>query len=332
MIDKEIEQRIKDSVDIVALANVYLTIKKAGANYRCVCPNPLHEDKSPSCYISPSKNIAHCFSCGWHSDGIGLVQLMEKCSYAEALRKIADINHIPIIEGQGFSVPEYNPNLTRKKNRKQEPTHIDASHLNGSLGNSFVKWLCAIADKKAVKETCELYRIGSKNDDVVFWYINQNDEIVDGKVMRYKEDGHRNKEKPPYFLHGYVCKEGERDILPFFGEHLLSMQELKDKPVGIVESEKTAIICNIFEPFYVWLATGGKTNGTTNMREKMRPLRGRKVFVFPDADAVQMWGEIVSSLRFAYEIELTTEWMEQATEKDGEKYDIADIMVRYYKD
>ena len=70
-----------------------------------------------------------------------------------------------------------------------------------------------------------------------------------------------------------------------FGLHLLNSRNAwltgQTPPVAVVEAEKTAVILSAYYPQYVWLATGGLFEVQP---EKFRPLRGRKVILFPDAD------------------------------------------------
>ena len=65
------------------------------------------------------------------------------------------------------------------------------------------------------------------------------------------------------------------------GEHLL-----QDKAnVALVESEKTAVICSLLLPDYIWLATGGKSQ----FNDRLMVLKGRKVTAFPDIDGYDEW-------------------------------------------
>ena len=75
----------------------------------------------------------------------------------------------------------------------------------------------------------------------------------------------------------YKNEEGYYNCL--FGEHLIDLPENKNKSIILVESEKTALVCALNLPEYVWLAYGG-INGLTN--DKLEVLKGRKIILIPD--------------------------------------------------
>lgn len=82
----EVEQ-IKQRIDIVEFISSYLTTKKAGANYRSLCP--FHNEKTPSMMISPEKQIFKCFGCGEGGDVFAFVMKMENLNFREALEMLA---------------------------------------------------------------------------------------------------------------------------------------------------------------------------------------------------------------------------------------------------
>ena len=133
--------------------------------------------------------------------------------------------------------------------------------------------------------TCS-YRLGAtRQGGVIFWQINHEGRICDGKVMYYLPDCHRDKDQKPTWVsamlakrHGGKC-EGDFTSHCFFGLHLLPKN--KTKPIAIVEAEKTAVILSAQYPGYLWLASGGLGEVQA---EKFRPLRGREIILFPDAD------------------------------------------------
>lgn len=83
----EVEQ-IKQKVDIVDLVSTYLTVKKAGTNYRALCP--FHNEKTPSLMISPEKQIFKCFGCNEAGDIFSFVMKMENLEFREALEMLAE--------------------------------------------------------------------------------------------------------------------------------------------------------------------------------------------------------------------------------------------------
>ena len=87
MIDSPI-QEIKDRLPITDVLADYIQMKKAGTNFKAVCP--FHNEKTPSLMISPSKQIWHCFGCGAGGDIFEFVKLSESIEFPEALKILAD--------------------------------------------------------------------------------------------------------------------------------------------------------------------------------------------------------------------------------------------------
>ncbi len=89
MIDKSSIEQLKNSIDIVDVIGNYIELKKAGANYKALCP--FHDEDTPSFVVSPSKQIFHCFGCGAGGDAIKFVMQYENLSYPEAIEKLASM-------------------------------------------------------------------------------------------------------------------------------------------------------------------------------------------------------------------------------------------------
>ena len=80
--------RVKQQADIVRVIGEWVQLKKAGQNYRGLCP--FHSEKSPSFNVHPVRQIYHCFGCGVGGDVFKFVMEMEKCPFPEAIRIVAE--------------------------------------------------------------------------------------------------------------------------------------------------------------------------------------------------------------------------------------------------
>ena len=82
-------EEIKKKIDIVEFIGSFITLKKAGRNYKAVCP--FHQEKTPSFVISPERGIWHCFgACGEGGDVIKFLMKWENITFIEALRELAN--------------------------------------------------------------------------------------------------------------------------------------------------------------------------------------------------------------------------------------------------
>ena len=96
MIDRQTVDRILDAANIVDVVSDFVTLKRAGANLKGLCP--FHDDRTPSFMVSPSKNICKCFACGEGGTPVHFIMKHEQLSYPDALRYLAKKYHIEIKE------------------------------------------------------------------------------------------------------------------------------------------------------------------------------------------------------------------------------------------
>lgn len=96
MIDRETIARIMDAADIVDVVKDFVTLKKAGVNYKGLCP--FHNEKTPSFVVSPAKQLCKCFSCGKGGNVVHFIMEHEQMTYPEALRFLAKRYNIEIKE------------------------------------------------------------------------------------------------------------------------------------------------------------------------------------------------------------------------------------------
>lgn len=210
-------------------------------------------------------------------------------------------------------------------------SYVDRS---SSYQSNFIRFLCEFMTIEQMKWIGENYALGAtKNKEVIFWQIDITGKVRTGKIMQYNSTtGRRIKHESGAidWVHNKMKKAG---TLPknynlqqcFFGEHLL--QIYPEKPVAIVESEKSAIIASVVIPDSVWIAAG-QLNGLSI--EKAKVLKGRKVTLFPDLGGFEKWTvkatEIKQSVKC--EIKVSTILEDIATETQrSEGLDIADYII-----
>ena len=96
MIDRATVDKIMDAVNIVDVVGEFVSLRKAGVNYKGLCP--FHDDKTPSFMVSPARQICKCFACGEGGNAINFLMKHEQITYPEALRWLAKKYNIEIQE------------------------------------------------------------------------------------------------------------------------------------------------------------------------------------------------------------------------------------------
>lgn len=96
MIDRATVERIMDAAQIVDVVSDFVTLRRAGVNYKGLCP--FHDDRTPSFVVSPAKGLCKCFACGKGGNAVHFIMEHEQLSYPDALRYLARKYHIEIQE------------------------------------------------------------------------------------------------------------------------------------------------------------------------------------------------------------------------------------------
>lgn len=96
MIDRATVDRILDAAQIVDVVSDFVTLRKAGVNYKGLCP--FHDDRTPSFVVSPAKGLCKCFACGKGGNAVHFIMEHEQLSYPDALRYLARKYNIEIKE------------------------------------------------------------------------------------------------------------------------------------------------------------------------------------------------------------------------------------------
>ena len=81
-------EEIRARVDIVDLVGQFVNLKRAGENWKGLCP--FHAEKTPSFMVHPKKGIFHCFGCGVGGDAFGFLMRQDRLQFPEAVRVLAE--------------------------------------------------------------------------------------------------------------------------------------------------------------------------------------------------------------------------------------------------
>lgn len=93
---RDLREEIRNRIDLVELVSPYVTLERAGKNFRGLCP--FHTEKTPSFYVSPALNRFHCFGCGASGDAFSFLMRIEGISFREAMRRLAERAEIELPE------------------------------------------------------------------------------------------------------------------------------------------------------------------------------------------------------------------------------------------
>lgn len=104
-------EKVKQQADIVRVIGEYVRLKKTGQNFTGLCP--FHQEKTPSFAVHPVRQIYHCFGCGAGGDVFKFVMELDKCTFPEALRTVAEKCGIPIPRPRERSPEERRENQQR---------------------------------------------------------------------------------------------------------------------------------------------------------------------------------------------------------------------------
>jgi DNA primase len=153
MIPDDVISQIRDAADIVQVIGQHMQLRKAGRNWKGLCP--FHGEKTPSFSVSPDKGFFHCFGCQKHGDVFDFVMELEGKSFVEAAEQLA---------GRfGIAVPriEENPELRRMRGERVAMLELNklatqfyretlADETRGALGRAYLAKR-AVSDETAAK-------------------------------------------------------------------------------------------------------------------------------------------------------------------------------------
>ncbi len=148
-------QELRDRVDLVAIVQRRVPLKKSGRDWKGLCP--FHGEKSPSFYIVPDKKIFHCFGCGATGDAIKFVMQLDGRSFREAVEGLA--------QEAGVELAPADPEESRRAGRRAALAEVNEKackfyervlweHPRGAIAREHLK------DRGISEETARAWRLG----------------------------------------------------------------------------------------------------------------------------------------------------------------------------
>lgn len=305
-----------------------------------------HDDQHPSMHVNKQKNIFKCFVCGKGGDVIRLVRDYNNLSFVEAcdwLAKEFCITAIPSDVRSKNTQPSslrHPPSYFPLPPSPLSPLPSNLVTQSLSVNSGFCKSIVSSGylTEQQLHHAAQRYRLGASHDgSVIFWEIDDQNRVHNGKLMHYLPDCHRDKSRSPTWMAAELKKSG---TLPpdfenphcLFGLHLTSDISHQTSTVCIVESEKTAVICSELYSSALWLSCGGLQMFKPQLLE---PLVQHRIIIFPDTDekgeAFRLWSEIVLQAqrlyKFRYPLRVSPLLELQASEDQKKrKIDIVDFL------
>ncbi len=140
-VDQEFLRTLKEKVNIVEVAQSYVTLEKRGATYWACCP--FHHEKTPSFAINESGQFYHCFGCGESGDVIRLVSELDSLDFMEAVKSLAERAKIPMPETGG----DYQKTAEMKRKRDtllkilNDCAHFYLNNLNSGNADAHIEYI-----------------------------------------------------------------------------------------------------------------------------------------------------------------------------------------------
>lgn len=181
-------EELESNIDIVELVKRYTNLKKAGVNYKALCPFPGHSEKTPSFVVSPSKQIAHCFWCrrGWGP--LKFIMDVENCEFRDALEILSSMTGIKL---KGFDAQKEN----HKKNIYSLGKDI-VQYYKQALSNHPHIWKY-VSERGVSQESIEKFFLGYSDSGIELYSYLKNkwydDELIEESNVFHNLASKRDK-------------------------------------------------------------------------------------------------------------------------------------------
>ena len=198
-IPSETIEQIAAANDIVEVIGSYFPLKRAGTNFKALCP--FHQEKTPSFIVSPSRQTFHCFGCGAGGSAFRFVMEYEHVDFPAAVRKLAARAGITIVEERGAA----DENRQHETRRKLLKLHADAAEwfhdnlIKKEIGEPARKYL---KQRGITGEIAKRWQIGYAPDEwdaFGNWARGQGydtRDLIAGGLIKTKDDDQTSNLNP----------------------------------------------------------------------------------------------------------------------------------------
>lgn len=219
---------------------------------------------------------------------------------------------------------------------------IQRSTMNNYGRNNFYQFLVKLVGKLKADNIVAVYNIGTYTKwegANIFWQFDIKGRIRTGKIMDFNPITGKRIHGKQNWIHKTINDNEYNLAQCLLGEHLLGLHELKDKPVGLVEGDKTAVVASLFSDKLIWLSTGSKNLFNPDSKpDKFKILKGRKVVIYPDLGLskpnvitpFEEWTKKAGTLKHLGVDCIVSDFIEKrATQEERmEGLDIADFLIQ----
>jgi len=178
-IPEEKIDEVRTSVNIVHYISQFINLKKAGQNFKGLCP--FHTEKTSSFMVSPQKQIFHCFGCGRGGNVFTFVMDYNKITFIEAVQRTADFAGI-LLPKQEEASPEEVSFFERLYNINESA----CSFFENSLAKpQYKKYLEYIKNRQISENTIKSFRLGFAPDsyDQLLTHLQKSKQNCKRRVL-----------------------------------------------------------------------------------------------------------------------------------------------------
>ena len=215
---------LKDRADLVRVIEPYAQLKKKGANWMGCCP--FHQEKTPSFSVNPAKGFYKCFGCGKGGNVFSFLMEMEGLNFPEAIKRVAEMNGIPLPE------PENDEQYARNKKRREEKKQLSDQiiELNGF---ALEFWGAELQKKNAKAKAAREYlaKRGISEETQKAFHIGFSPDSWDSLLNHLREKGADQKLVEQSGLVS-VNEEKDRVFDRFRGRIMFPVLDVNGRPVA----------------------------------------------------------------------------------------------------